>query len=304
MIPYAVRRLQGALSAVSSEFLGRGDAKRTLSLLWGRRPPPTRGRKPGLTIEAIVRAGIELADDDGLGALSMRRVADRLGVGTMSLYTYVPTKAELLELMVDAVYGEHAELTGAATARPDASAPRDDLRARLEAMARANWDLHLRHPWMLGVSQARSVLGPNEMALFEAALREVDGLGLTGREMVAIVDTISIFVRGAVRAAAEAREAPAATGQSDDEWWGEREPLLEEYDAFDAERFPTVMKVGADGGFDVGPDAVEYVLQFALDDFAFGLQRLLDGIEAFVASRTATRTVVSPARSPRRRAPR
>jgi hypothetical protein len=136
---------------------------------------------------------------------------------------------------------------------------------------------------MLGVSQARSVLGPNEMALFEASLRQVDGVGLSGREMVGIVDTLSTFVRGAARAAAEAQDAPTATGQSDDEWWGEREPVLESYDAFSAERFPTVLKVGADGGFDIPEGSTEpYLVQYALDDFAFGLQRLLDGIEAFV----------------------
>jgi AcrR family transcriptional regulator len=66
----------------------------------------TRGPKPGLTVERIVRAAIEVADAEGLAALSMRRVADQLGVGTMSLYTYVPGKAELIDVMLDAVHAE------------------------------------------------------------------------------------------------------------------------------------------------------------------------------------------------------
>ncbi|HEY1176756.1 MAG TPA: TetR/AcrR family transcriptional regulator, partial [Phytomonospora sp.] len=70
--------------------------------MWGVRERSSRGPKQGLTIEAIVRTAIALADAEGLAALSMRKVAERLGVGTMSLYTYVPGKPELLDLMLDA----------------------------------------------------------------------------------------------------------------------------------------------------------------------------------------------------------
>jgi AcrR family transcriptional regulator len=268
-----------------SEYLGRGDAKRTLGLLWGPRPSGARGRRPGIGQEAIVRAGIEIADREGLPALSMRRIADHLGVGTMSLYTYVPKKAELIDLMVDAVYGEEVARPARGEAAPGTEDRRGGLRTRLDAMARGNWDLHLRHRWLLGVSPARSVLGPNEMTLFERALAEVDGLDLSGRDMVAIVDLIATYTRAACRAAAEAMDAPRATGKSDNEWWGEREPLLTAYDAFDPQRFPVINRVSADGGFDVAPDGAEYVVQFALDDFEFGLARLLDGIEAYVDGR-------------------
>ena len=78
----------------------------SLQLLWGRRERNERGPKRGLTVERIVTAAIELADAEGLDAASMRRVADRLGVGAMSLYRYVPGKTELLELMLDTIHGE------------------------------------------------------------------------------------------------------------------------------------------------------------------------------------------------------
>ena len=84
------------------------DPIRGLVLLWGRRERPTRGPKPALDIERIVRAGVEVADAEGLEALSMRKVAGRLGVGTMSLYRYVPSKQELLDLMFDATLAERA----------------------------------------------------------------------------------------------------------------------------------------------------------------------------------------------------
>ena len=94
-----------------TEFLGRGDPKRTLELLWGRRPVGGRGRPAGISVEAIAAAGLAVVGEEGLEALSMRRVAERMGVGTMSLYTHIRSKAELLDLMVEAVYGERGRAT-------------------------------------------------------------------------------------------------------------------------------------------------------------------------------------------------
>ena len=118
----------------------RGDATRTMELLWGLAPRPTRGPKQGLTLEAVVDAAVALADAEGIDALSMRRVAEALGVGAMSLYTYVPGKAELVDLMLDRVYGE--QLAGIAT--------EGGWRARLESRARAR----------LGALRATPVGGP------------------------------------------------------------------------------------------------------------------------------------------------
>ena len=275
-----------------TEFPGGGEAIRTLSLLWSRQRQPTRGPKPGLSVDSIVAAAIDLADAEGLGALSMRRVADRLGVGTMSLYTYVPAKAELLDLMVDAVFGEHVE----ALQSIDGGRAEAAWRGTVEAQARAGWDLYLRHPWMLHVASTRSVLGPNEMTVFELALRAFVGLGLSGRHMLAATSLVSTYVRGAARAAAEAVEAPKATGKTDTEWWLERAPLLDEMEVFDPERFPTVIAVGEDGGYDVSSTEHEYMLQYAIDDFEFGLQRVLDGLAAFIDAR-ATKAPTSRRRS-------
>ncbi|MCA1656013.1 MAG: TetR/AcrR family transcriptional regulator, partial [Pseudonocardiaceae bacterium] len=99
----------------SRHYGGRGDPIRSMQLMWGDGPAPrSRGPKQGLTVDRIVRAGIEIADADGLAALSMRRVAERLGVGTMSLYTYVPAKAELVDVMYDRAVGtvDPPEVTG------------------------------------------------------------------------------------------------------------------------------------------------------------------------------------------------
>ena len=260
---------------MATEFTGRGDPQRSLDLLWGATKAPTRGPKPGLSVEQIVRAAIELADADGLAALSMRRVADRLGVGAMSLYTYIPGKAELLDVMMDTIFAEEA--------LPDAAT--GDWRARLELHARENWGLYQRHPWVLQVSGVRAWLGPNELALFEAALASVAGLGLRGREMVSVVSLVGGYVKGAARAAAEATQAAEQTGETDNEWWEAREPLLAKY--FDAGRYPTSVAVYTMGGFEQSSNDHEYLTQNAMDDFEFGLQRVLDGIATFVQRRQA-----------------
>ena len=263
---------------MAPEYLGRGDARRSMDLLWGRSQPPTRGPKAALDLATVVRAGIELADSDGLDALSMRRVAERLEMGTMSLYTYVPGKGELLDLMVDTVYGERAGET--------AVEPGGGLRERLEALARDQWTFFERHPWTLSIASGRSVLGPNEAESYERALSVVAELGIPARDAVAIIDAVSMFVRGAARDAAEAAGAEAATGQTELEWWTERDALLNE--VMTPERFPTLSRLAADGGFDVPPDTENYNVRFIMDDFEFGLQRLLDGIERDLDARGAT----------------
>jgi AcrR family transcriptional regulator len=257
-----------------TEYTGRGDPARSMALLWGAQKSPTRGPKPGLSVERIVAAAIELADGAGLAALSMRRVAEHLGVGTRSLYTYVPGKAELLDVMLDTVLGEVAV---------PADVP--GWRAALEARARADWDLYHRHPWVLQVSGARALLGPNETALYEATLGAVAGTGLGGREMVLVVSLVTGYVRGAAQGAVEAARAEQGTGVSDEQWWAARERIFDTY--YDASRYPTLTSVAASGAFEPLGDASEYNLSQAVDAFEFGLQRVLDGVEAFVGARPA-----------------
>jgi AcrR family transcriptional regulator len=259
---------------VTTDYGGGGDPARSLPLLWRDQRRPTRGPRPGLTVERIVAAAIELADAEGLGALSMRRVAERLGVGTMSLYTYVPGKAELLDVMTDTVLGE--------VARPDGTG---GWRAGLELRAREDWALFHRHPWILQISPSRPLLGPNETELFEAALRVVDGIGLAGPEMVLVVSLVADYTRGAADLAVGAAEAERRTGISDEQWWAAREPLFDRY--FDPSRYPTVVRVAEAGAFEQPTGDAAYTVAHAQRSFEFGLARVLDGIAAFVAARAA-----------------
>jgi len=229
---------------------------------------------------AIVTAGVDIADAEGLGGLSMRKVAERLGRSAMSLYTYVPGRSELLDVMLDTALGELPT-----------SYPLDGgWRAAVEASARDGWDFYQRHPWVLQISGARALLGPHELDLYESQLRLVDGLGLDGVEMMRIVGVVAGFVRGAAKAVSDARTAEQATGLSDDEWWNARAPLLAEMTGdLWADRYPTITRLDAEHAFDQldrPDDSTPYTVRDALDTFTFGLQRLLDGIETYVASRS------------------
>jgi AcrR family transcriptional regulator len=263
---------------MAPEYSGRGDAVRSMELLWGRTQPGSRGPKQGTDLDAVVMAAIELADAEGLEAVSMRRVAERLGLGTMSLYTYVPGKGELLDLMLDTVYGERK-------LEPARSA--DTPRAALEALARDQWAFHQRHPWTLYIASSRAVLGPNELDSYEAALAVVADLGVDAREAVAIVDAVSMFVRGAAREAAEAAGAERVTGVSELEWWTDRDAILTE--KMSGDRYPTLGRIEQGGGFSVPEGTENYNATFIVDDFEFGLQRMLDGIEAHVRARRGSR---------------
>lgn len=260
---------------MTAEYKGSGDPRRSLELLWRSKREPTRGPKPSLAVEQIINAAIEIADTDGLQAVTMRHVAKRLNVGAMSLYTYVPGKAELLDIMLDHVYGNARS--------PDDDA--GDWRTRLETHARQEWDRYRLHPWILQVSEARALLGPNEIALCESALRAVSGVGLTGREMVSVVSLIGSFVRGSAQAVIDAARISQQTGVTDEQWWAERAPVLDEY--FDPTMFPVVASIDLDGGFDPAGDGGEYHLQLALKSYEFGLQRILDGIDVFIRQRAA-----------------
>lgn len=247
------------------EYSGSGDPSRSLALLWRTAERPSRGDKPALTVDRIVRAAIGLADQEGLAALSMRRVADQLGVGTMSLYTHVPGKGELLDVMVDTVYGE--------TARPDMTDKA--WRERLDQVARENLALYSRHPWLLHVATTRPPLGPNLIAKYDYELRAVAGIGLSEVEMDAVLTLVLQYVHGAARVSVEKTQAERATGMTDNDWWAAHQPFLAQIG--DAEKYPVATAVGAAAGaaFDGTIDPA-----FA---FEFGLNRLLDGIEAFVS---------------------
>lgn len=233
-------------------------------------PPPRTPRRretgqaePELTRERVVRTAIGIADDEGLAALSMRRVAVELGVATMSLYRYVPGKDELVLLMGDAVFGE--------TQFPEPPPP--GWRARLELAARLQWAIHRRHPWTARViSLTRPQPMPNGMAHTEWAMRAVDGLGLDPPTMLHVAVTLAGYVHGiAVNLESEV-EAEQNTGVTSDEWMESQDSTFTAIVA--SGPFPMLSSIAAQPDFDFDLDTL----------FEFGLKLILDGLAALIQS--------------------
>lgn len=254
---------------MTRDISGRGDPIRTLELLWGKGAPARRGPKPKYTLAEIVVAAVEIADTEGLEALTTRRVAEKLGISPMSLYTYVPGKEELLDLMFDHIAGERV------TERPVFN-PKE-WRKNLTFIARGLWDFYLRHPWVLEFATHRSVLGPKTMEAADIALSALEGLGLTDLEMDRVYTTIANFVHGAVRDAARESQVNQLTGMTDNEWWYRVAPFLE---TLDFSPYPVLARVGQAAGEAWGAHDPEGA-------FAFGLERLLDGLELFITRKRA-----------------
>jgi AcrR family transcriptional regulator len=251
-----------------TERSSAGDPTRTLALLWrDTAVVPRRGPERGLSIDAVVAAAMDLADRNGLESVTMRRIAQVLGVAPMTLYTYVPGKAELIDLLLDAAY---------------LKAPRRDTvdqpwRERLTAVAEENQALYAAHPWAAEVSTLRPPLGPGLMAKYEHELAALDGLGLTDLEMDDALTHLLSFVQANARDVVDARAARRDSARNDEQWWASNAALLAR--VLDERAYPLATRVGTAAGSARGsahdPDHA----------YHFGLQRLLDGLAALIDAR-------------------
>jgi len=233
-----------------------------LPLLWRdpvSDPVVRRGPKQKASLDAVLDAGIALADAEGLDSLSMRGLAARLGLGAMSLYTYVPGRDELIVLMVDQAIG-----------RSDRPAHGPDVRRRLEAVAQSAYAEYQTHPWLLDVTGLRAWLGPHAAERYEWQLTAVDGLGLTDVEM----DQAVALLEGIAATAARARSAVVAaerrSGQTELEWWQSNASALAQ--AMAGREFPLASRVGQAAG---------ELYQAATDpdrQFRFALSRTVTGL--------------------------
>jgi AcrR family transcriptional regulator len=234
-----------------------GDQAASIELLWGAHAQPKRGPKPALSLEQIVRTAIDIADTEGMAAVSMQRLADELGFTKMAMYRYVPGKTELVALMTDLAPGPPPDL---------ASVP-GGWRPQLREWGLRLFDALHAHPWVLAATIGLRVLGPNELGWTEAALATLAGTRLDGAEQL---DTI-MLVSGHVRSLAQ------QTAPSPHSTWGLTE---RQYTAAMAElvhdhpgNFPALTAVLAAA---TGSSKRELGLEYGLD-------RILDGLESHLA---------------------
>ena len=241
--------------------LGTPEGQAMVDLLWNPRPPATRGPRQRLTLERVVSAAVAVADRDGVTELSMRRVAQELGVGTMSLYTYVPGRDELFELMIDRAWGLR-EL-------PDRGRP---WRAQVEFHAHQAWRMYQEHPWLIASNLWRMPLGPHVLDVQEDLYRALLLTALDERTVAQIAGLVEAQVFGAARSAVTDTSVSARTGVSADDYWESRAGFWTTY--YSPERYPSMTRIWTAGGFDD---------EYPGTSWQLGLQLLLDGVERLAA---------------------
>ena len=227
-------------------------AKRSFDILWSITDQPSRGPKPTISLEDTVHTAVKIADTEGLAALTMNRIANQLGVTTMALYRYVPGKDQLIDLMIDAVMAD--------TPEPGTQ----DWRTEMTKWANADLGLYLAHPWLSEAVVTRPTLGPNWVKWLDAALHALSNLHLPTSQMMSVL----LLIDGHVRSAAQIMVGAKATRE-----WEENFGRMLQLVGNNL-NYPTIAQMLNTGGFDEPGEELG-------DMFAFGLERLLDGVEVF-----------------------
>lgn len=245
---------------------------RGLALAWGMAADPQRGPKREMSLERIVEAAVRIADDEGLGAVSMAAVAARLGYTTMSLYRYVSAKDDLILLMQE-------EATGIP---PESIREEEGWRARMVAAFRAAVHVYLEHPWILDIPITGSPATPNSAAFIDVMLEALADTPLSDDERLAVALAVTgqarwygTILAGYARQARERGMSPAEISASEDRLFAS---------LISAEEYPFLRRA-VDAG----------VFRSEADPFAFGLERTLDGIQTYIADLEAGRAPAEPA---------
>ena len=233
---------------------------RGIALAWGVAANPQRGPKREMSVEKIVDAAVELADAEGIGAVSMAAVASRLGFTPMSLYRYVTAKDDLLLLMQE-------EATGLP---PASHLEAEGWRARLLALYEEQVVMYLRHPWMLSLPITGSPITPNSSAWLDAGLAALEETPLTAEERMAAALAVTGHARWCGIVQAGYTEQSRGTGLTPEEVAAREAALFDR--VITAEEFPALRRAIED----------EVFLSEA-DPFRFALERTLDGIAAYIA---------------------
>ncbi|WP_218105237.1 TetR/AcrR family transcriptional regulator [Micromonospora rhizosphaerae] len=183
-------------------------------IIWMRPEKPARGPAPTYSRERIAAVAIEIADSEGIDAVSMRRIAKELGTGAMTLYRYLPAKEDLYAVMIDHAVGfEPQEPTG-------------DVRADLATLARRHRQILCRHPWLAPLLAGRPIIGPNVLRGTERDLALLGGCGLSIDEMLDVLNPIRHWVNGAVQAELAERAAADQSGVDRLAWQQRMGPYL------------------------------------------------------------------------------
>lgn len=245
------------------------DEFKLIGLLW--RDSPASPRK-GISTHSITALAVDLADREGLDAVTIRRLAEEAGVTAMALYPHIGGRAELVELMRDLVAGE----TYQNVVVPEGA----HWRERVDMIAAANWTSCRAHPWITDLATGRPVPGPGASTKYETELRALDGIGLSDIEMEHALTALLSLVQGTARAALAAQNSREPGEDRDTDWWSNIEPALTAAIG-DQTRFPTASRVSISLGEQTGkandPEGA----------YRSGVGLILDGIATRLGNPTA-----------------
>jgi AcrR family transcriptional regulator len=183
--------------------------------IWSQERPPRRGSAPDLP--EIVAAAVALADQEGLDAVSLRRVATTLRSGTASFYRVLDSRDELLDRMVDAVLGQHLP--------PQASG---DWRADLAAVARNRRAMLTAHPWLGNELAGRPAIGPHALIHHERALEAAAGYAEDPTAASSAVETVLAYVLGAAARELAETQTQRRSGLTEEQWRAAVAPYLQQ----------------------------------------------------------------------------
>ncbi|MGH3379301.1 MAG: TetR/AcrR family transcriptional regulator [Actinoallomurus sp.] len=230
----------------------------SIELAWGLRTRPTKGPKPGLSLDRIVTAGVRVASAEGLAAVSMGRIAKELGATAMSLYRHVAAKDELLALMVDAAFG------------PPPTIGAHDWRAALTEWAWAHLGALRAHPWVLHVQLSGYPATPNQIGWLERGLAAMRDTGLAEHEKLSVIMLLIALARAQAGLSDPLNARLADSGMTETEAGRVYTQLLRT--VTNGETYPAITAFLDSGALD-RPDAPDA-------EFVFGLERVLDGVAA------------------------
>ncbi|WP_372456554.1 TetR/AcrR family transcriptional regulator [Streptomyces poriferorum] len=243
----------------------------SIEAAWGLRARPVKGPKPGLSLGRIVDAAVAVAAAEGLGGVSMGRVAKDLGVSTMSLYRYVAAKDELYVLMQEAALGPPPPLP--------ALEEKAGWRHALSQWARAQSRVFHANLWMLRIPIAGPPASPNSVAWWEQGLQALAGAGLDAGEEISVILLVSGFVRNEALLMGDLAAAVESRGVSAEEVMDGYARTLGRL--VDPVRHPALSRLMATEGM-WAPDEPDHEL-------TFGLERVLDGVGVLIGSRARER---------------
>jgi AcrR family transcriptional regulator len=230
--------------------------------IWMRPEQATRGPKPAYSRAQIAEAAVRIADEEGLEAATMRRIAAEIGAGAMSLYRYVPSRDDLIMLMADLLMGE-IDVAGL---------PSGDWRADLTRYANEVRSMWLRHPWIATVHRSLHSFGPNQLLLIERVMGVLDA-HISVDENLVLMSILNGYVESVARDEVTAAEEVRRSGLSETEWLGRTYPYVQQL--LESGNYPIFTKIALEARQPrLAPG----------DQFRYGLERVLDCVAAAIPS--------------------